>query len=314
MEQNYLPLTLTTELKFSFLNALELIVSLLENPDDCLSLLRVCKAFRLRYKNQTNCIIYPHLDRKPLNFEHMKALKFYNVLPNWGPLRCIEIPDKEPGKPINTACFGSMNSLNYYRSYIKNNNLSCSLTTIMLKGVCLNNCLPKKLSKLLKLEHLFLDECEGNYGDIGMLSKWCPNLHSLYLRKTQFYNNSLNITTTIQPSHEFKEKQLEVLTKLQSDMDNTATPCLPNMNEPLTFNTSPQFDSDLGDEFSYDLVLTSFKEVFNGGLCEAKLYCTFPNLNNRLLNIEVIGSKYGGLLYLKLGRTLPNYNPNSKCL
>jgi len=345
MEQNYLPLALTTKLEFSFLDVLKLEfafldvlkleftfldvlklefafldilkipLSMLENSDRW-SLLTTCKAFYLNYKNQVQCIIYPLRDRKLLNFEHIQAPKCHNALSRRRVLRCIEIQGEEPGNPINTACFGSIKSLNEYCSYIKNNNLSCSLTKIMFKGVCLDDFSPKKLSKLLKLEHLFLDECEGKSGDISMLLKWCPNLHSLYLRKTQFYDSSLNISTPIQPSCEFKEQRLEVLTRLQSNMDNTATPCLPNMNELLACNTSTQFysDPDLGDEFYYDLVLTSFKEMFNGGLCEAKLYCIFPNLSNRYLNIEVIGFKYGGLLNLNLGRTLPNYNPNSKCL
>jgi len=356
MEQNYLPLALTTKLEFAFLDILKLEftklefafldalklefafldvlklefalldvlkleftfldilkipLSMLENPDRW-SLFTTCKAFYLSYKNQVKCIMFPLRDRKLLNFVHIQAPKRYNALSRWRVLRCIEIQGEEP---TNTACFGSIKSLIDYCSYIKNNNLSCSLTKIMLKGVCLNNSLPKKLSKLLKLEHLFLDDCEGKFGDISMLLKWCPNLHSLYLRKTHFYDSSLNIITPIQPSREFKELRLEILTRLQSNMDNAATPCLPNMNELLACNTSAQFDSDpdLDDEFYYDLVLTSFKEMFNGGLCEAKLYCIFPNLSNRHLNIEVIGFKYGGLLNLNLGHTLPNYNPNSKC-
>jgi len=292
MEQNYNLLPLTTEL------ALNMIIRVI---GCCLywSFIITCKGLYVPFRKQATNIFLTSLDViKPFSREDLEILRCHMAPTSWGPPQCIGLQSEIRGIIIKALYMKWMHS---FINSLKNKDLLLS-TSLVFKGVRINDALPGDLSKIRELNYLCFDNCTGGNINLGMLLYRCSKLENLHLISNSF-DISLCISS-MQPNQEIKQSRLDVLEKLQSYMDNPTTLCSLSIKD---YASTTKIDTDVNDEFCYDLFITSFEEI-TGGQFTAKLYCRFhlrgENSSARIVHIKVTGSRYQNLLGLPLGRRL----------
>jgi len=255
-----------------------------------------CKGFYVPFKKQAIYIYLTSLDIKPFSRKTLETLQCRVAPPtNWGPPQCITLQSETRGIIIKALYMKWMKS---FIDSLKNKDLLLS-TSLVFKEVRINSTLPDNLSKFFELKYLCLNNCTGEKIDLGMLLYRCSKLQNLHLISTNSFDSSLCISP-MQPNQEIKQRRLDVLKMLQSNMYDVATLC----SLSIDCASTTKIDIDVNNEFWYDLVLTNFKEII-GGQFTAKLYCRFHLRGEnraRIVHIKVTGPKYQDLLGLPLGQ------------